>query len=101
MASRSIREVVAAAPFVQAQAMLTRRAARARGVAVRGIAARRPRSKVADFAQHMVQRRALDALQPGAFGIVLGVDLARALRRACRRQGGADRAAGRRSRPPA
>jgi lipoprotein-releasing system permease protein len=68
--------VVASAPFVQAQGMLTSDRA-ARGVAVRGVLPQ-AEDKVADFAQHMVSGR-VDALQPGAFGVVLGADLARAL----------------------
>src|SRR6267142_1463497 len=60
--------VVAAAPFVQAQAMLTGEGT-ARGVAVRGVLPQ-AEDKVADFSQHMVSGR-VDALQPGAFGIVL------------------------------
>ena len=68
--------VVAAAPFVQAQGMLTSDRA-ARGVAVRGVLPE-AEDKVADFSQHMVNGR-VDALQPGAYGIVLGADLARAL----------------------
>ena len=68
--------VVAAAPFVQGQGMLTGDRG-ARGVGVRGVL---PESedKVADFSQHMVSG-SLEALQPGAFGMVLGADLARAL----------------------
>jgi lipoprotein-releasing system permease protein len=50
----------------------------ARGVAVRGVLPQ-AEEKVADFSQHMVAGRFED-LQPGAFGIVLGADLARALR---------------------
>jgi lipoprotein-releasing system permease protein len=69
--------VVAAAPFVQAQGMLTNDGA-ARGVLVRGVLPQ-AEDKVADFSQHMVSGR-VDALQPGAFGIVLGADLARNLR---------------------
>jgi lipoprotein-releasing system permease protein len=69
--------VVAAAPFVQAQGMLTGDGT-ARGVAVRGVLPQ-AEDKVADFSQHMVTGR-VDALEPGAFGIVLGADLARALR---------------------
>jgi lipoprotein-releasing system permease protein len=68
--------VVAAAPFIQAQGMLTSDR-NARGVAVRGVLPE-AEDKVADFSQHMVSGR-VDALQPGAFGIVLGADLARAL----------------------
>jgi len=69
--------VMAAAPFVQAQAMLTADGI-ARGAIVRGVLPQ-AEDKVADFSQHMVAGR-LDALEPGAFGIVLGADLARALR---------------------
>jgi hypothetical protein len=49
----------------------------ARGVAVRGVMPE-AEDKVADFGQHMVSGT-LEALQPGAFGIVLGADLARSL----------------------
>jgi lipoprotein-releasing system permease protein len=69
--------VLAAAPFVQGQGMLTSDGA-ARGVLVRGVLPQ-AEDNVADFSQHMVSGR-VDALQPGAFGIVLGADLARALR---------------------
>jgi lipoprotein-releasing system permease protein len=69
--------VVAAAPFVQAQGMLTSDGA-ARGVGVRGVLPE-AEDRVADFSQHMIAGR-VDALQAGAFGIVLGADLARALR---------------------
>ena len=68
--------VVAAAPFVQAQGMLSSDRG-ARGVAVRGILPA-AEDKVADFGQHMVTGT-MDALQPGTFGIILGADLARAL----------------------
>jgi lipoprotein-releasing system permease protein len=69
--------VVAAAPFIQAQGLLSADGG-ARGVAVRGVLPQ-AEDKVADFGQHMVTGR-VDALQPGAYGIVLGADLARALR---------------------
>jgi lipoprotein-releasing system permease protein len=69
--------VVAGAPFVQAQAMLTNGPA-VRGAVVRGILPERE-EKVADLAQHM-RAGALDALKPGEFGVVLGADLARNLR---------------------
>jgi lipoprotein-releasing system permease protein len=68
--------VVAAAPFIQAQGMLSSDRS-ARGVGVRGVLPE-AEDKVADFSQHMVSGR-IDALQPGAFGIVLGADLARGL----------------------
>jgi lipoprotein-releasing system permease protein len=69
-------KVVAAAPFVQAQGMLSSDRG-ARGVAVRGVLPE-AENQVADFAKHMVAG-SIGALKPGAFGIVLGVDLARAL----------------------
>ena len=69
--------MVAGAPFVQAQAMLTNGPA-VRGAVVRGILPERE-EKVADLAQHM-RAGALDALKPGEFGVVLGADLARNLR---------------------
>ena len=68
--------VVAAAPYVQAQGMLTSDRA-ARGVAVRGILPE-AEERVADFAQHMTSG-SMQALRAEAFGIVLGSDLARAL----------------------
>ena len=68
--------VVAAAPFVSAQGMLTFGQA-VRGAVVRGILPR-DEERVAQFGGHM-RAGSLDALQPGRFGIVLGVDLARAL----------------------
>ena len=68
--------VVAAAPFVQGQAMLS--AGRAvRGALIRGIEPGEE-ERVADFARHM-RAGSLDALKPGEFGVVLGGDLARAL----------------------
>jgi lipoprotein-releasing system permease protein len=68
--------VVAAAPFVQAQGMLSSDRA-ARGVAVRGVLPE-AENRVADFSQHMVSG-SIDQLRAGAFGIVLGADLSRAL----------------------
>jgi len=70
-------QVVGAAPYVNAQAMLAFDA-QVRGAIVRGIDPRRE-AEVADIGRHMVAGR-LDALQPGEFGIVLGAELARALR---------------------
>jgi len=68
--------VLAAAPFVQGQAMLS--AGRAvRGAVIRGIEPGEE-ERVADFARHM-RAGSLDALKPGEFGVVLGGDLARAL----------------------
>jgi lipoprotein-releasing system permease protein len=68
--------VVAAAPFVQGQAMLSNGRA-VRGALVRGIEPGQE-ERVADFARH-IRTGSLDALKPGEFGIVLGGDLARAL----------------------
>ena len=68
--------VLAAAPFVNAQAMLTYGQA-VRGALVRGIDPRLE-AQVAELGSHM-RAGSLDALQPGEFGVVLGVDLARAL----------------------
>jgi len=68
--------VVAAAPFVNAQGLLSFGQA-VRGSVVRGIL---PQSeeKVADIGSHM-RAGSLDALRPGEFNIVLGSELARAL----------------------
>jgi lipoprotein-releasing system permease protein len=68
--------VVASAPFVQAQAMLSNGQSM-RGAAVRGIVPGEE-DKVADLSQHM-RAGSLDALRAGEFGVVLGADLARAL----------------------
>ena len=69
--------VVAAAPYVNAQGLLSHDGA-VRGVLVRGVLPELENS-VADIGSHMAAGR-LDALVPGEFGIVLGIDLARALR---------------------
>jgi lipoprotein-releasing system permease protein len=69
--------VVAAAPYVQQQGMLSL-AGQVKGVLVRGILPGEE-EKVADFARHMKVGR-LERLQPGEFGIVLGAELAFALR---------------------
>ena len=68
--------VLAAAPFVQAQAMLTNGQA-VRGAIVRGILPQEE-ARVADLGSHM-RAGSMDSLKPGAFGLVLGADLARAL----------------------
>ena len=68
--------VLATAPFVQAQAMLSAGQA-VRGALVRGILPEEEQ-RVADLGQHM-RAGALEALRPGEFGVVLGADLARAL----------------------
>ncbi|HEX5476390.1 MAG TPA: lipoprotein-releasing ABC transporter permease subunit, partial [Burkholderiales bacterium] len=70
------KHVLAAAPFVQAQALLSAGQA-VRGALVRGIDPQLE-ERVADFARHM-RAGSLGALKPGSFGIVLGGDLARAL----------------------
>jgi len=68
--------VLAAAPFIEAQAMLA--AGRpVRPAVVRGIVPAEE-EKVADLARHM-RAGSLDALQPGAFQVVLGTDLALSL----------------------
>ncbi|PZR20480.1 MAG: lipoprotein-releasing ABC transporter permease subunit, partial [Azospira oryzae] len=69
-------EVKAAAPFVQAQAMLSRDET-VRGTLVRGIIPELE-DKVADFGRFMKAGK-LENLQPGGFGIVLGSDLANAM----------------------
>ena len=68
--------VLASAPFVQAQAMLSAGGA-VRGAIVRGILPDQE-DRVADLGKHM-RAGALGALKPGEFGVVLGADLARAL----------------------
>jgi lipoprotein-releasing system permease protein len=68
--------VLAAAPFVQAQAMLSAGQA-VRGALVRGILPEEE-GKVADLGQHM-RSGSLSDLRPGEFGVILGADLARGL----------------------
>jgi lipoprotein-releasing system permease protein len=68
--------VVASAPFINAQAMLTAGQA-VRGSVVRGIVPELE-DKVAEISQHMRVGK-LASLQAGAFNIVLGSELARAL----------------------
>ena len=69
-------EVLAAAPFVNAQGLLTRGPA-VRGAAVRGVLPELE-DGVADIGRHM-KRGKLGNLKPGSYGIVLGLELARAL----------------------
>ena len=69
--------VLATAPFVQAQAMLSN-GQEVRGAIVRGIIPAEE-EKVADLGSHMRMGK-LEALKPGEFGLVLGADLARGLR---------------------
>jgi lipoprotein-releasing system permease protein len=75
--ARENPQVRAAAPYVNGQAMLALDS-NVRGALVRGIDPRLE-SDVADVGAHMVSGD-LDRLQPGEFGIVLGAELARALR---------------------
>src|SRR5262249_19637317 len=70
------KRVVAGAPFIQAQAMLS--AGRAvRGALIRGILPAQE-EKVAEVGGHM-RSGSLESLKPGAWNIVLGSELARAL----------------------
>jgi lipoprotein-releasing system permease protein len=68
--------VLAAAPYVNVQAMLTFDGA-VRGSVIRGILPERE-DRVAEIGRHM-KAGALSALKAGEFGIVLGSELARAL----------------------
>jgi len=69
--------VVAAAPYVLGQAMLSVGDAN-RGALIRGVAPAQENS-VADIGAHM-RRGTLESLTPGSFNMVLGGELARALR---------------------
>ncbi len=69
-------QVLAAAPYVSAQGLLSS-GGTVRGAYIRGIIPD-AEEKVADLAQHM-KGGSLTALKPGEFGIVLGIELARAL----------------------
>ena len=69
--------VVAAAPYVQQQAMLSFEG-QVKGALIRGILPAEE-DRVADFARHMRAGK-LDDLRPGEFGIILGAELAYALR---------------------
>jgi len=68
--------VLASAPFVNAQGMLSAGQA-VRGAVVRGVLPA-DEDRVAEIGRHMRAGR-LDALKPGEFGIILGTDLARSL----------------------
>ncbi|NBR27170.1 MAG: lipoprotein-releasing system transmembrane subunit LolC, partial [Betaproteobacteria bacterium] len=70
------REVMAAAPYVSAQGLLSSGNS-VRGAYIRGIVPE-AEEKVADLARHM-KTGSLDALKPGEFSVVLGIELARAL----------------------
>ncbi len=70
------RQVLAAAPYVAAQGMLSFDQT-VRGVLVRGVLPD-AEEQVADFNRHM-RGGSMQLLKPGEFGIVLGAELARAL----------------------
>lgn len=70
------KSVVAAAPYVAAQGMLSFEQT-VRGVLVRGVLPD-AEEKVADFNRHM-RGGSMQLLRPGEFGIILGAELARAL----------------------
>ncbi|HEX4985678.1 MAG TPA: lipoprotein-releasing ABC transporter permease subunit [Burkholderiales bacterium] len=78
VAEQSLRngEVVAAAPYVMAQGLISNRQA-VQGSVVRGILPQEE-DRVADVGMHMKAGRLAD-LQPGRFGIVLGSELALSL----------------------
>jgi lipoprotein-releasing system permease protein len=69
--------VLAAAPYVQQQAMLSFDG-QVKGALIRGVLPD-AEDRVADFARHM-KTGALERLRPGEFGIVIGSELAYALR---------------------
>jgi lipoprotein-releasing system permease protein len=71
------KEIKGAAPYVAAQAMITRNDA-VRGAVIRGVLPQEE-VKVSDVASQVRQGR-FDDLKPGAFNIVLGRELARALK---------------------
>lgn len=71
------KEVIGAAPYVAAQAMMTRDET-VRGVVIRGVLPEQE-PKVSDVAAQ-VRQGSFSALQPGEFNIVLGGELARGLR---------------------
>lgn len=78
LAERAIQhpQVVGVAPYVEGQAMLTHGQA-VSGALIRGILpAQEP--QVSDIVQHLVVGRLAD-LQPGEYGIILGVELAQVL----------------------
>jgi lipoprotein-releasing system permease protein len=69
-------EVVGTAPYINAQALLAM-GGETKGSLIRGLLPEEE-DKVAEFAQKMVVGQLSD-LRPGAWGIILGADLARAL----------------------
>src|SRR5579859_2058734 len=70
------KEVIGAAPYVEAQALLTRQDA-VSGVALRGVEPSLE-PEVSDIGKEM-KAGSLNDLKPGEFGIVLGADLAGSL----------------------
>jgi lipoprotein-releasing system permease protein len=74
--ARKNPEVAAAAPYVNAQALLSNQQ-NVQGTLLRGIVPELE-DQVADIGRHM-KRGNLKDLQPGQFGIVLGIELAHAL----------------------
>jgi len=78
VAAESVRNdrVLAAAPYITAQGLFTHGSA-VRGAVVRGILPEHE-ERVAEFAAHMRSGR-LENLKSGEYGVVLGVELARAL----------------------
>lgn len=74
--SRGDPTVVASAPYIDGQGMLSNGAS-VRGTLVRGILPEHEKN-VAEIAEHMMAGK-LEALKDGEFGIVLGSELARAL----------------------
>ncbi len=74
--SLQVKEVEAAAPYVEGQGLLAFDSA-VQGTVVRGILPS-DEDRVADLGRKM-QQGSLSALRPGSWGIVLGVDLAHAL----------------------
>ena len=69
--------VLGVAPYVEGEAMLSHEGA-VRGVAVRGVLPARE-SQVSEIGHYLVEGR-LDALRDGAYGVLIGRGLARALR---------------------
>ena len=74
--AREHREVIGAAPFVRSEVMLSQGGV-VSGALLRGVLPERE-SEVSEVGAKMVAG-SLDALRPGAFGIVLGTELARHL----------------------
>jgi lipoprotein-releasing system permease protein len=74
--ARQNKEVMAGAPYVDAQGMLAN-GDMVRGVIIRGVQPELE-NQVADFARHMKAGQ-LGDLKPGEFGIILGAELARIL----------------------